>query len=331
MKNERVRVSVCIPVYKAESHFERCVRSLFEQSLEEGIEFVFVDDCSPDKSVGILERLLLEYPSRRHQVVLLRHEKNRGRVAARRNALSRAKGEYVIYCDADDRVDTDLYEKMLAVADSERCDVVVAPIKMIWPDGREQVLDASSLNLDELVDEHFGDTYLNSMCTKLMRREICMRVDSEPFDDLVHGEDMLLTTKRLLLCSSVGFVHGSHYNYHREADSGTVSNKDCRLHVENLMTVGKLLKGSLGVRHAKALMYLQHVVLMTMIRSTSFTADEFRSYSPTALTANALCQDERLQIYKKALLRICSANYAVGMLLVRLLLRVEKFFRRKVS
>lgn len=51
-----VKVSIIIPVYKAENYIEHCVRSLLEQTLEE-MEFIFIDDCSPDDSITIIERV----------------------------------------------------------------------------------------------------------------------------------------------------------------------------------------------------------------------------------------------------------------------------------
>ena len=57
------KVSVIIPVYGVEPFIERCARSLFEQTLED-MEFIFVDDCSPDRSVEILNKVVSEYPNR---------------------------------------------------------------------------------------------------------------------------------------------------------------------------------------------------------------------------------------------------------------------------
>lgn len=57
------KVSVIIPVYNVEKYIERCARSLLEQSLKD-IEYIFVDDCSPDNSITMLENLLKEYPER---------------------------------------------------------------------------------------------------------------------------------------------------------------------------------------------------------------------------------------------------------------------------
>ena len=51
------KVSVIVPIYGVEKYIERCARSLFEQTLED-IEFIFVDDCTPDKSIDILKNVL---------------------------------------------------------------------------------------------------------------------------------------------------------------------------------------------------------------------------------------------------------------------------------
>ena len=69
----RVWVSVIIPVYRVEAYIERCARSLMEQTLEE-VEFIFVDDCSPDGSMGVLERVLKDYPERQGQDQILHHD-----------------------------------------------------------------------------------------------------------------------------------------------------------------------------------------------------------------------------------------------------------------
>ena len=51
------KVSVIVPVYDVERFIERCARSLMEQTLE-GVEFLFVDDASPDSSMEVLEKVI---------------------------------------------------------------------------------------------------------------------------------------------------------------------------------------------------------------------------------------------------------------------------------
>ena len=52
------KVSIIIPVYGVEKYIERCARSLFEQTLDD-IEYLFIDDSTPDRSIDILKRIIL--------------------------------------------------------------------------------------------------------------------------------------------------------------------------------------------------------------------------------------------------------------------------------
>ena len=92
-------ISIIVPVYNVSRYIERCARSLFEQSLND-IEYIFVDDCSPDNSIEILHQILSDYPSRMAQVKIISHEKNRGVAAARNTGLKLASGEFIAQCDS---------------------------------------------------------------------------------------------------------------------------------------------------------------------------------------------------------------------------------------
>ena len=62
-----IKVSICVPVYGAEKFMEKCARSLFEQTYH-NIEYVFVNDCTPDRSIEIIRQVLLDYPQRQASV-----------------------------------------------------------------------------------------------------------------------------------------------------------------------------------------------------------------------------------------------------------------------
>lgn len=105
-----MKVSICVPIYGVEKYIERCVRSLFEQTYED-LEYIFVNDCTKDKSIEILQRVLAQYPHRESQVHLITHEKNRGLGAARNTAVAAATGEFLFHVDSDDYIDTTTIEK----------------------------------------------------------------------------------------------------------------------------------------------------------------------------------------------------------------------------
>lgn len=69
------KVSIIIPVYKTEAFIEKCARSLFEQTFKD-IEYIFVNDATPDNSIDILEKVISEYPERKNNCFVVNHAKN---------------------------------------------------------------------------------------------------------------------------------------------------------------------------------------------------------------------------------------------------------------
>lgn len=118
-----LKISILTPIYGVEKYIEQCARSLFEQSYA-SIEYIFVDDCTPDKSIGILQSLLKEYPERAQQVRIIHHDRNRGVGAARQTALMAATGDYLLFADSDDMLPEDTVEKLAGKADSSHADLI---------------------------------------------------------------------------------------------------------------------------------------------------------------------------------------------------------------
>ncbi len=105
-------VSILTPVYGVEKYIEQCARSLFGQSYAQ-IEYIFVDDCTPDRSISILESLIQEYPERASQIRIIHHEKNRGVGSGKQNALMAAHGDYIMFVDSDDFLPENAVEKLI--------------------------------------------------------------------------------------------------------------------------------------------------------------------------------------------------------------------------
>ena len=123
-------VSVIIPVYKVEPYIARCARALFSQTMED-LEFIFVDDCTPDASIAVMREVLQEFPERKEQVVVYRMPQNSGLVAVRMQGLALARGEYVIHCDSDDAVDPEAYQLMYEKAVAEDLDIVTCDFRLV--------------------------------------------------------------------------------------------------------------------------------------------------------------------------------------------------------
>lgn len=135
MDTEMKKISVIVPFYGVEKYIEQCVKSLMEQTLTEGVEYIFINDASIDHSLEILSSTLEKYPDRKNQVVVIEHLQNKGLPAARNTGLSVAKGEYVYHCDSDDYVEKDLLENLYLAAKNNNADIVWCDYTEVFHDG----------------------------------------------------------------------------------------------------------------------------------------------------------------------------------------------------
>ena len=111
--SEEICVSVIIPVYNAAPYLPACIASVQAQSLTD-LEILCVDDGSTDQSLAVLEQL-----AQKDARVRIFRQPNRSAGAARNLGLSRARGEYVHFLDADDRLRGEVYAPLTrALADS---------------------------------------------------------------------------------------------------------------------------------------------------------------------------------------------------------------------
>lgn len=92
-------VSIIVPVYNAEKYLDKCISSILEQTYH-NIELILVNDGSTDKS----EQICIEYTKNDNRIIYLK-QSNAGPSASRNNGISRSKGDYIQFLDADDYLD----------------------------------------------------------------------------------------------------------------------------------------------------------------------------------------------------------------------------------
>lgn len=127
-QNSLPSLSVIVPVYNVAQYLEECLDSLFEQTLN-NIEIIFIEDCSTDRSLEILERYIREHPVTNKTVRIIKHDENKGVAYSREEGVKSAKGEWIIHCDADDIPDRDMYETLYSKALEKEADMVVCSYK----------------------------------------------------------------------------------------------------------------------------------------------------------------------------------------------------------
>ncbi len=109
-------VSIIVPVYNTEKYISKCLYSLTQQNYTH-IEIIAVDDGSTDNSLNILNDI-----SAKDNRLKVFSQPNQGVSAARNLALSKAVGEYVMFVDADDWIDSSTIKRCLqAIGDADVC------------------------------------------------------------------------------------------------------------------------------------------------------------------------------------------------------------------
>lgn len=205
------KVSVIVPVFGTEKYIERCARSLFEQTLDD-MEFIFVDDCSPDNAIGVLKSVLDEYPNRKEQTEIKRMPVNSGLAAVRKYGVGCATGDYLIACDSDDYVERDMYEKMYELAVKDNLDLVQCDIDVVDDSGVIRTLTASKsgLSSDELKNMIIDGDIANSLCNKLVRKSLYQNKEIV-FPVAGMDEDNTMACQLAFFSKSLGYIKKSFY------------------------------------------------------------------------------------------------------------------------
>ena len=144
-KENKIKVSVVMPIYNAFDYIRPALDSIITQTLTD-IELICVDDGSTDRSLHVLT----EYQQRDERVRIIT-ENNAGPSLARNKGLLRARGEFVIFMDADDFCEPTMLEKLYNLAVNENLDVAITKYD-IYNDMKARFEPSISSDHGELFD-----------------------------------------------------------------------------------------------------------------------------------------------------------------------------------
>ena len=206
------KVSVIVPVYNVEKYLNRCIDSILNQKFTD-FELILVDDGSPD-NCGVICDEYAENDSR----VRVVHKENGGVSAARNSGIEVANGEYIMFVDSDDYIDSRMLEDMLKYDSS---DIVFSGLKYINEQG-EILSDGTVESFDKIDLESFVRKYYIQMeethiisgpCNKLFKKGI-IDVNNIRFnEDISICEDGLFVINFINKANTFSNIEYAYYSY----------------------------------------------------------------------------------------------------------------------
>lgn len=271
--DELIKISVIVPVYGVEKYIGKCVRSLMTQTLD-GIEYIFVDDCTPDSSVAIANEIIAQYPQRARQVKWVHHPQNKGLPAARNSGLALAAGEYIYHCDSDDYLHPHMLEKLYTKARNEHLDFVWCDFFKETPSGIFIEKTAVSYNCKiEMLKEYL--TYgWNVVWNTICRKDIYTKNGIKSLETISFCEDFELMARLLMCCESWGKVNEPLYYYNRTNNRSIIRNslssQKLMRTIENGITAVSSVCNFIEMNHTEAYGKLKKELNWRMLKAKTY-------------------------------------------------------------
>lgn len=296
------KVSVIIPVYGVEKYIERCARSLFEQTLDD-IEYIFVDDCSPDKSIDILNEVKADYPTKISNIKIIHHKKNEGLPIARQSGWKVATGEYIANCDSDDWIDSDLYERMYKTAVGQTADIVVCDIKFTDGTSCRKIVNGLLSDNPNKEDAQKDMIYLRtswSLCNKLIHRNLYVELKEYP--SAYMGEDMAVALPIFKNCKTVAICNNVYYNYFINTSSASLQTNlnGVKAKYKGFRDNFKIVRRYCNLKEANYILFHHKLMLIPIrkdVEARKWLNDKFMSVILSVITNKEVKIKERLKAF----------------------------------
>lgn len=224
-------ISVIVPIYGVENYIEKCLRSLFEQTKTDGVEFILVNDCTPDNSMAIARKVICEYP---HLTIkVLEHAENRGVAATRQTGLDAAIGDYTIQIDSDDWCELNMLEEMYAKAIEENADIVACDHfdfegKVVRNIHSEDKLE----NVDKLLSIFFS-----TLWSRLIKHDLYIKHNIKCDNGINNGEDTLIMPMLYYVADKIAYHPQAYVHYNRFNTGSITSTCEIQCFVSNYVKI----------------------------------------------------------------------------------------------
>ncbi|MCK9155336.1 MAG: glycosyltransferase [Paludibacteraceae bacterium] len=213
MNLEQPLISIVVPVYNVEAYLDRCVQSVEQQSYQNW-ELLLIDDGSSDRSAEICDNW-----NQKDSRIRVFHKRNGGVSSARNSGLDNAKGDYLMFVDADDWLSADALQQCETLVEKDKLDALLFG----WNSASSNSdLNAINVKETEICDfEQFFDSTVISgnlwLC--FFRRDIIEQNSLHFNEKMKYAEDQLFLYSYLTFCERIKSSNLHLYYYYNRPGS----------------------------------------------------------------------------------------------------------------
>ena len=230
---QTIQVSILMPIYKVEQFLEKTLDSIFTQTYPY-LDYVFVNDCSPDNSLQVLIDTIKKHGVEKERYTIINHDQNEGIAVSRTDCIAHAKGDYVFFVDSDDWIEKDAVEQMIAATQSGTIDIVGCDFMKDFLSGKttyhhENYAESCRENLYRCLNYDIATV----LWKLLIRRSLFDSFTIAPHVDIV--EDYIMSVKLYYYANSFAHLPKAFYHY--------VQYNQARVSLQTLWSVNMHIKG----------------------------------------------------------------------------------------
>ena len=237
-----MKISILVPIYKTEQYIRRCAVSILSQDYND-LEIIFVDDCSPDNSVSILNEVLALYPNRKSQIKIIRNSTNLGLARTRNIALSHSSGDYIYIIDSDDYIlESTVITQFVSYALKYTADIVEGDYIKGYADVEIPVINNRNTStkkriLKDIIQKKTNITIWN----KLIKRQLYTDNNILVPDGINNGEDYVTLVRLAYYANKIVHLNIFSYYYNLNNQTAFSANKSKDDNLANMLVSNRYI------------------------------------------------------------------------------------------
>ena len=232
-----MKISVIVPVYNVAPYIAACLQSVMQQTCQDALECILVDDCGTDNSMEVVGETLKAYKGP-IDFKVVHHTQNRGLSAARNTGMAEATGDYVYFLDSDDEITPDCIQRLATPLQQEAFDMVVGECRIEGgsiPGVALQLPGGTILRGKEILHAYRLQQWYMMSVNKLYRLDF-LRHNALQFKEGILHEDELWSFQLACLAQSMTIISAETYIYKLRQGSITEHTLSPR-HITSLNTM----------------------------------------------------------------------------------------------